>query len=697
MDTPASNYRVKSGFVSLIAVSAVIYSLASPTVSAASPPAPENYATEYFEARDPSNALQMVQFIPNADSVLSGGGGGRGLGGRSERLLINGKRITGKSTGAQTVLEQMPPDSVETIEVYRNGAEHLGLTGSNMVVNVVLKPGSSALTGRWATEAILKNRGIMAPNASVNLNYRNGSRLVTLGAEIFERKTEFQKVRTRDSIEEVEVYNADRTGDYTRDGLNFSFGYNDQLFSDVAMSLNGLLKFQDEKVIRDEAFTEVVDEALVQSNEDQMRDQKLTAYELSANLDGELSSSTSLTLTMLQSYNDRWENEDREEVADNLPVAATRSAEDRERGESVVRATLNSPFLDGWSVRYGAEGAYNYLQKDQEEFTGDNLEELEIIDIDNASAEVDEMRGEVFANLSKSVSDDTRLEVSSIYEFSKIRQKGEDVAQSRQLAFFKPRIALTHDLNASEKVNVDFGRNVGQLNFDEFITSVDLDEGKVEAGNPDLSPTKNWRLALVYEKQLAESAGRIRVKAFHLWMDDAIGDVPFGDTSVTGNIGKAKRFGVELKSSFIWRGEDETKLDFRVLAQDSTIIDPFLNEKRLMSGFAKYHLSASLDRSFQEWGGRIGGSLNWSSKRYWFDYNETGHWGGEAPSLNLFVEKKLSDVVRLSVSANNILSPATGSEKIRYADSRLLGTVDYFETEYNPQDPSFTISLSGQF
>ena len=57
---------------------------------------PAGYFTQFF----PVSANDMLSRIPGIDLALRGGRGGRGLGSGAGEVLINGQRITARTTGA---------------------------------------------------------------------------------------------------------------------------------------------------------------------------------------------------------------------------------------------------------------------------------------------------------------------------------------------------------------------------------------------------------------------------------------------------------------------------------------------------------------------------------------------------------------------------------------------------------------------
>ena len=108
----------------------------------------EVYLPAEFERFAPRNALDMLQQVPGFS--IRGDDGGRGLGQASANVLVNGARISSKSTGVFDQLQQISIDRVERIEIV-DGAS-LSIPGlSGQVANVVTSPG--AINGQFTYRA----------------------------------------------------------------------------------------------------------------------------------------------------------------------------------------------------------------------------------------------------------------------------------------------------------------------------------------------------------------------------------------------------------------------------------------------------------------------------------------------------------------------------------------------------------------
>jgi outer membrane receptor protein involved in Fe transport len=98
------------------------------------------------------------------------------------------------------------------------------------------------------------------------------------------------------------------------------------------------------------------------------------------------------------------------------------------------------------------------------------------------------------------------LEAGVRQEGSKVSSEG-DVLLEKTLSYTKPRLALTWAPDAASQVRLRVEREVGQLNFDDFVASQSVGSlGVIVVGNPDLVPQQAWVAEAAYERRFWGSA-----------------------------------------------------------------------------------------------------------------------------------------------------------------------------------------------
>ena len=143
----------------------------------------------------------------------------------------------------------------------------------------------------------------------------------------------------------------------------------------------------------------------------------------------------------------------------------------------------------------GIEGALNVLDSHS------SLDEDGVaMPVPNGTMRVEEQRGELFAMASWPLSDAWRIEAGSRFEYSRLDLSG-DSNLSKSFFFPKPRVLATWSMSADDRLRLLLEREVGQLDFEDFVGSASLSSSTVTAGNPDLEPDRTWRVEAAWERR----------------------------------------------------------------------------------------------------------------------------------------------------------------------------------------------------
>ena len=99
------------------------------------------FQPDFFAAQRPNTALDMINRVPGFS--VNDGSGARGFEGAVGNILINGNRPASKNDTGSNVLSRTLASRVERIELIRGGAAGIDMQGYSVVVNVILKSGTS--------------------------------------------------------------------------------------------------------------------------------------------------------------------------------------------------------------------------------------------------------------------------------------------------------------------------------------------------------------------------------------------------------------------------------------------------------------------------------------------------------------------------------------------------------------------------
>jgi outer membrane receptor for ferrienterochelin and colicins len=683
------------------------------------------YRADYFAEFNPITAQDMVDRIPGVGGATGSGGGfgggagggngGRGLGGGGgSEIIINGKRMAGKSNQASGQLDRITAGQVDYIELIRGTSGDLDVRGSGVVVNVIL----------------LEELSSTALNVGVNMDrYADGE--------------------------------SQPGGSFAVSGNLAKLGY--VLSASAEPRYDHRITYED-SVLGDFTANDAI-------REDQIRDQ--TSYNYSANLDYEFSPNSSARLNALYSQNDNpttlarrtvnlrvYPNTvalQREELPgerDNWEIGADYElrtqqgsrfkalvisnqgnvdsvrkrydvAEDGSEEltlfldtgsvtkERIARGSFTFDIFDSQDVEVGIERAQTILDsrlaygiKDEYGIPDPALGGLVAKSVSNAVSTVEEMRYEPFLIHNWQLNSQMSLETSMLYESSEISQSGEK-SLSRDFGFFKPKIDFRYDLTPQLQVRGTIEKRVRQLRFGDFVASNDDqdNDSNVLGGNENLKPEWLWAYDLKGEYRLPNDVGVVSAGVWYHQHTNVIEriDATVNESnlqSIAGNIGEGHMYGLNAAASIRMRMIDMPNLlvtaNFNV--KDSSVTDPFLGIDRRFANFDRGRLRlgmrhdvTSLGISYgMEWNNRFDANI----KRYEIDDIELRAGDPNVTAFVQFVDRR-GITYRLDVlNANDNMQCR---ERQRFVGRMSDGILEEIEDNCGGSGRTLSLKINGNF
>ena len=293
------------------------------------------------------------------------------------------------------------------------------------------------------------------------------------------------------------------------------------------------------------------------------------------------------------------------------------------QGESIVRTKVVYQARKNLAIEAGVEGDYNWLTA-RTSF----LEDGAPVVLPAANVHVTEERGEAFGTATWSATPKITLELGLRLEASRIGSSG-DVVSEQDFIYPKPRAALTWSPDAADQFRVRVEREVGQLNFDDFVASSgNIATGDVRAGNPQLTPQQDWVVEGSYERRFW-NGGDATITLRRYAYDDVIDRVPEFDSSgdefdAPGNIGSGTEtdlvFALTLPTDRIWlkNGLLTGQTTFRT----SRVIDPTTGLPRPISQLHSNDWEAHFTQAFPHLKARWGFDAFCQSPQTSYRFNE---------------------------------------------------------------------------
>jgi hypothetical protein len=617
----------------------------------------------------------------------------RGLGEATGNVVFNGQRISGKSNDVLTELTRVPAANVVRIEIV--DAATLGIPGlSGQIANVITKAGG--VSGQWSWKPDVRQYYTrpQLTRGDVSISGSRGALQYTVGLR--------NDANHSGAGGGTHIFNADGTLRDTRDDawtgemdmpkLSTRLTYT-AADGDVA-NLNASVQkeyyhYREDGLRSGPGLPDR--ERRVRENEGGHSYEIGGDYEFGLGL-GKLKL-IGLDRYAHTPYDQTVVTRQRDGAAADV---GSRFARDSEENEKIARAEYRwKTGASDWRV--SAEGAFNSLDSTSSIAVLDPSGDFVAVPLPGATATVQEDRYELIGSWGHPLGATTKLQVSAGGEYSKLQQVG-DGGLTRSFKRPKGSVSLAWKPSDALDVNVKLQRRVGQLNFYDFLASVNLNDGRQNAGNPDLVPQQSWELEVEATRSLG-AYGTTTLRLYDHRIDDLIDTVPIGvDGESPGNIDSAREYGMEWKGTwkldaFGWAG---AKLDTRYWVQQSEVRDPLTGVQRRISNslvhFWDVALRDDIPGTQWAWGGEVNHEKDARDVRL-TEIGET--WEGPLWG-SLFIERKNLFGLTVRGTFSNLLGARSYRDRYVYVDRR-TGPLDFHEVRDRRIGPIVSLQVSGKF
>lgn len=650
----------------------------------------KTYSAAEFSRFSPRNALDMLQQVPGF--TIQRETQTRGLGDASGNVVVNGKRISGKSNDVVTALRQIPAANVVRIEIV--DAAQIGAPGlSGRIANVIVEARGFRGQFDWRPEFRARSTGPLLRGGELsasgaigaiayviglrNIANRNGAAGLT---EIFNESGQLIEER-REHVEP--------TADRVRASGSFKY-------ENGAGSVANLNLSYGRSWFRNHEFSARSGPQQVDHSRQLIRGENEYSYEIGGDHQFALLGGQLKLIALHQLEHSPIVATIRTSFSDLRPSSGERFKRISDEKETIVRAEygLQSRGAD-W--RISAEGAINSLDNVGRLFSLRPDGEFEEVLLAGGTATITEDRFELMVGHGRSLGPRLALQLSLGGEYSQLRQSAP-FGLTR--TFYRPKgfLSAAWDVSPKIDVNVRVERRVGQLSFFDMLASVNLSDGRENGSNPDLVPPQSWEIEATTVRDLG-LWGQASLRVYGSVISDIIDQIPIGDTSEgPGNAGRASVYGLETRSTINldpigWQG---ARLDVRFQLQKSSMNDPLTGEARRISGDLVRLIDVGLRHDVAgtrwAWGGAIVHDRRARRvllSEHFLDY--------EGPVFaSLFVENK--DVLGLTVRANlaNLLGAGQIMDRVVFPQRR-DGPIAFRELRNRSIGFIYSLSVTGMF
>jgi hypothetical protein len=642
------------------------------------------YQADFFARYSPRTALDMINETPGF--VLEETTERRGFAGAVGNILIDGDRPIAKSQTLSDILQRIPASQVVRIEIVRGGDD----TGHAVVANVVRTHLASSGVYQFGFEYAGR---IPAPNGWISWSGRSDKTDYGVGAAGYGFSRNLPG--KRELLDGSGILIGTRKDESPR--TFYQIGVNPEL---------GRPTFGGRLHITGEAFQSRYQENSTVSTFDlsgNRTDFQRNPYsefnrKLETGLDfdrpigpWDLSLSALLTRNRFSSHIRSTDIEPSGTVGSIFQQQVARSTD-----ESILRATLTRAWGSTQRIEVSAEGAINTLNQELA-LTLDLGTGAFPLPVPNSNLAVREDRGEAYM-LHQWTPKGWSIEIRLAAEASRLSFTG-DANQSVSLAYFKPSIQIARNIGSRDQVRFHFYRDVGQLDFLDFVSVASPADQRINGGNPNLKPETSWRAEAVADLRFG-SEGSLSLTLFHYWLSDAKDIVPVktptGIVDAPGNIGKGSVDGAHLTFTLPLKAIlSGASLTVDGTLRRSRVTDPLTGNLRELSDYDHRLFKADFRQDLQKHKLSWGATYTDQPMHVFYRFAEIER-DRDSPSLELWAERPVLGGLKTRLSLLSLLGQPQYRERIFFAPDR-REVISLIERTHRYPGRWLNFTLSGSF
>ncbi len=650
----------------------------------------ETYTPEYFERFAPRTALDMLRQVPGF--TIKEESEERGLGEASGNVLVNGKRASGKSDDTLAQLGRIPAKNVVRIEIVDGATLDVpGLYGQ--VANVIVK--ATGINGQfsWRPEFRPHNTRPLFGRFNVSASGEQGPVEFTIALENQSSHGGADGLTTvtdadgalREVRDEIVVSEFDQP----KGSIKLAIDGPGSSVANVNASYRKFWFDFEETGLR-------TGPGLDDRNRTVLRRENGTSFEIGGDFEFKLGPGRLKVIGLNNGFDSDPETYVLTAFADGSPLRGDRFTISPKERELIGRAEYRwKTGKSDWQV--STEAAFNSLDNTSRLFSLQPNGAFTEVPLPGGTARVEEDRYEAVATWSRPVSKRLNLQIAVGGERSTITQIG---GGGLERTFWRPKGSATATWKFSDHTTLTtrLKRRVGQLNFFDFLASVDIQNGNANAGNVDLRPPQSWELEAEATQKLGK-LGSTTLRAYAQKISDIVDVVPIGATGESvGNLNSASVYGFESKSTLNldavgWKG---AKIDLTAQLQGSRVDDPLTGAPREISYSLQRNIEFDLRYDVPQTDWAFGGGLYHYKEAPEVRLTEEGYFR-EGPLFgNVFAEYKDFKGLTLRAQAGNLPGARQKWDRIVYVDRR-DGPIDFFENRDRRIGRIFSFTVSGKF
>lgn len=691
------------------------------------------YQGDYFTEFKPVTLHDMLRSVPGTAALLAKadeeltGSRVRGFGSSGDQILINGNRIAGKANSLGLQLKRIQAKSVSHIELIRGTKAGLDVQSEGLIINVIMKANASKSNTVWTVGGEYADGGTLNPLAKVTHTGELNRLKYSIGVDFALEETRQGFNDTFFNASGIQYQNNALTNVKDREKVFINSGIEYNAENGDILRLNSQFEFDDQDTIEIDSQNQLAnnitsgvsfnagDTYLVNRNQTH----RPFHWEFGGDYQHRFENAGLLKTLFVINHG----KHDFETLIDTglngaTPTRSSRNLTGRTHGEKIIRSSLTNTLADVHTIEIGGEFAINDTGTSVSKFNSSGVLDLTT----ESDISVQEKRYQAFISHNYAIASNLSLQSSLNAEWSKITQKDNihPVPDfSRKFSYLKPRVNLRYDVDAKNQIRATAERKISQLNFGDFGNSFDVEDNEVDEGNPLLRPEDRLEFSIAYENRFADDQGSVSVKGFYNKIRDHVARVPNKDingfkttnaqaavSSLPGNIGDAKEYGVEVNGS--WRlaaiSLPNAIISGKYILRETDVLDPFLLVNRPIKYSQKHEWLITFQHDLTDYGTSYGfnitnkGPMGQSGGTVGYRTDAIEQWEKTIePKASAYIEQKVFGDMKLRFDVKNILNAKTGYDLFKYSGNISLAQVNYNELRAASYARMFKLSLQGSF
>ena len=693
-----------------------------------------SYDLEYFQRFEPVSVGEMLKRVPGvtftSDVLEFDGVSMRGLPPGYTNILINGRRAPGGEDDGAFLVDRIPAELVERIEIIRSPRADQPSDGVAGAINVVLKEGAQLEGGAVRAGVLVNGDGEARGAGSISWagNTENTSLWAALNYQGRRNPKEKRSERYDDDPANGGALDNIELQEDTRDGEDLSANAEFTVHMD-----NGRLRFNglgvDTSRDEDETSLTFVDNGagvFDELEETEVQAERISQQTYALGLDGEFEVGPGELDFKLGWSGFRDET--------TTSVDAADAGDPLELDEYVELDITDDEYEAGAAMTFGRDAlrlkvGVDYLAKERD------AAEVEF-DIDNGMVDdpdpapgaiytIDETRWEPFVRLTAELGSNLTVDGGLRYE-SMERDVTSDLGTvSADASELFPSLHLTWRPTSADQFRASFARTQRRPDY-SFLAPYIADEEPADEdalrGNPLLESEKANGFDAGYEHRIG-ARGVFGVNVFYREIEDLIelvdtgtevdedgGPVDPGDDAYNliepRNIGDGTTWGVEvdLSTPLDMIGLPETGVFFNYTWLESEVVDPFTGVERRFRNQPQNVWNVGFIQNLPNWNASFGASLYGRDEGVESGLDELVRVEYDQ-DLEAFVEKRFGDRVVVRLSAQNLLDKEKRETFMKYdgdsveeiLENRANGDLDEYERESERSGVLYQITVRAAF